>query len=455
MLLNHELLLFAAVFFLIGALDELFVDLAYGWARLTGRAKSRRIVEEQLAHEPLRGRCAVFIPAWREDRVIGDTIRHALGVWRDEKLRLYVGCYSGDNATIAAAMSAAAGDPRLRIVVHDIQGPTCKADCLNRLYRALQLDEQRFGRRVRMVVLQDAEDMVDPAALSLLDRGMEEAEFIQLPVLALPQSESPWISGHYSDEFAESHAKTMVVRETFGAAIPGAGVGCAIDRVMLERLDRLRAGEGPFAAGSLTEDYELGQLVPALGGETKYLRARTADGRLIATRAYFPAHLGAAVRQKTRWVHGIALQGWDRLGWSGGLANCWMQLRDRRGPFAALLLATAYLLIVINTLRLVLEHFGKIGPMTISNGLEFLLWANFASLVWRVLLRAVFTTREHGLKQGLLAVPRVVVSNTIAIIAGRRALFAYARTLAGSPAQWDKTDHSSHPARPAATQVPA
>ncbi|WP_237452016.1 glycosyltransferase [Qipengyuania algicida] len=314
---------------MIGALDELLVDLAYCWFRLTGRAKGKRVAERELASEPLRGLCAVFIPAWREDRVIGDTIRQALDIWRDEKLRLYVGCYRCNKATISVTMNAAAGDSRLRIVVHDLQGPTCKADCLNRLYRALWLDEQRYGRRVRMVVLQDAEDMVDPAALHLLDRGMEEAEFIQLPVLALPHPESPWISGHYSDEFAESHGKTMVVRQAMGAAIPGAGVGCAIDRVMIERLDRVRGGDGPFAAGALTEDYELGQLVPALGGETRCLRARTEQGRVIARRASFPAQLSAAVRQMTRWVHGIALQGWDRLGWSGGIADLWKQLRDR------------------------------------------------------------------------------------------------------------------------------
>ena len=48
--------------------------------------------------------------------------------------------------------------------------------------------------------------------------------------------------------------------------------------------------------------------------------------------------------------------------------------------------------------------------------------------------------------QGLLAIPRVIVSNTVAIVAARRALFAYARSLRGAQIAWDKTEHTSHPA---------
>ncbi len=33
----------------------------------------------------------------------------------------------------------------------------------------------------------------------------------------------------------------------------------------------------------------------------------------------------------------------------------------------------------------------------------------------------------------------------IAIMAGRRAMFAYVRTLAGGAIQWDKTAHDVHP----------
>jgi adsorption protein B len=53
---------------------------------------------------------------------------------------------------------------------------------------------------------------------------------------------------------------------------------------------------------------------------------------VVASRGHFPATLGAAVRQKARWLGGIAFAGWDRLGWRGGLGERWFRLRDRRGP---------------------------------------------------------------------------------------------------------------------------
>lgn len=445
-LARHELFLFAATFFLIGAIDEMAVDLTYAWLRLTGRVRTPRVDEAQLRARALAGRCAVFVPAWQEHHVIAATIRHALTAWPQRDLRFYVGCYRGDTATLAAAMAGCGGDARVRIVIHDTPGPSCKADCLNRLYRALQEDQGREGAPARMVVLHDAEDMVDAAALPLLDAALDHADFVQLPVLALPHPASPLVSGHYSDEFAESHAKAMVVRSALGQGIPGAGVGCAIARAWLARLDAQRGGAGPFASGALTEDYELGLKSAALGARGAFLRVRTGAGRLIATRAYFPTSMQAAIRQKARWINGIALQGWDRLGWRGSGAALWMQLRDRRGPLAALLLALAYLLVVVIGIEWGLTRAGLLDAAPLSPAMEALVWLNVGALAWRLAARASFTAREFGAAQGLLAIPRVVISNTVAIVAARRALFAYARSLRGARVTWDKTEHTSHPA---------
>ena len=442
--LQHELLLFAAVFFTIGLADELAIDAIYLWNRLTGRIRTPRIDEVGLRQDRLSGFSAVFIPAWKESAVIGATLSHALAVWRQRELRVYVGCYRNDAATMASAMAAAASDDRVRIVVVGADGPTSKAHCLNRLYQALATDEARSGMRAHMVVLHDAEDMVDPAALQVLDYAIWDSDFVQLPVMALPPSDSRWVASHYSDEFAESHAKRMVVCQFLGAAIPGAGVGCAIRRGMLDRLALETQGK-PFPEGSLTEDYEIGHRVAALGGQSRFLRLRTSHGRLIATRAYFPDDLGQAVRQKTRWVHGIALQGWDRLGWQGSAMQRWMTLRDRRGPLAAILLAIAYLLVAIGALVHFASDAGIIEPVPQSATLSLLLMVTFFGLAWRLSMRAVFTAREYGLRQGLLAIPRTLVSNVIAIMSGRRALVAYVRTLRGGPVTWDKTEHSAHP----------
>lgn len=445
-LARHELVLFAASLFLLGAIDEIAVDLAYIRLRLTGRARTKRIIDAHYEGRPLAGRCAVLIPAWQESRVIGATIAHALAAWPQADVRLYVGCYRNDDATCAAARAGAGGDSRITIVKHAVDGPTCKADCLNRLYRALREDEARDGTPIRMVVLHDAEDMIDPAALPLLDEAIDSADFVQLPVLALPQRGSAWISGHYADEFAESHAKAMVVRDALGQGIPGAGVGCAIARDMLARLDARRGFDGPFAAGALTEDYELGLEIARLGGRTRFLRIRTQTGRLIATRAYFPTSLPCAVRQKARWIHGIALQSWDRRGWHGSVAALWMQLRDRRGPLAALLLAIAYLLLLVYGVELVLASSGLLVLPPLPESTQVLLWLNFAALLWRLAARAVFTAREFGWGQGVVAIPRVIVSNAVAIIAARRAFASYLASLRGVQPGWDKTEHTNHPA---------
>lgn len=444
-LIRHELFLFAGTFFLIGALDELTIDLIYIWLRLTGRAKTPRIDEGSLLGASLSARCAVFIPAWQEEEVIAATIAHALAVWPQDELRLYVGCYRNDVATRVAAEAGARGDPRIRLIIHDIDGPTCKADCLNRIYAALKTDEEIEGWRARAVILHDAEDMVDPLGLQLLMAAIDEFEFVQLPVLALPQRQSPLVAGHYSDEFAEAHSKSLVVRSLLGRGIPGAGVGCAIEREMLDRIALQRASDGPFATGALTEDYELGLQCAAMGGRSRFLRVRTTGGLLIATRAYFPASMAAAIRQKARWIHGIAFQGWDRLGWRGTPADLWMQLRDRRGPLAALLLAVAYLLVIVSGVELVLSYLGSLRISPLPPVLRWLLVTNLVVLGWRLAVRVAFTTREFGWRQGLLALPRVIVSNTVAIVAARRALVTYVRSLRGARVVWDKTSHDVHP----------
>ena len=203
-LVEHELLLFAGVFFLLGAVDEFAVDLAWIWLKITGRAKTVSIVRADAEGAPLRGPAAVLVPTWHEAAVIGDTIRHMLAAWPQEELRLYVGCYRNDPATAQAIMDGIGSDPRGRLVLHGRDGPTTKADCLNRLYGAVQDDEVREGREFRMVLLHDAEDVVDPAALALLDRAIDDAEFVQLPVMPLVQRRSRWIAGHYCEEFADA-----------------------------------------------------------------------------------------------------------------------------------------------------------------------------------------------------------------------------------------------------------
>ena len=59
-------------------------------------------------------------------------------------------------------------------------------------------------------------------------------------------------------------------------------------------------------------------------------------------------------------------------------------------------------------------------------------------LLWRMLLRAGFTARSYGWREGLVSLPRTIVGNLIAILAAQRALAIH---LKGGPPIWDKTAH--------------
>ena len=407
------------------------------WRAATVYSRFPRAFASELTSGRPGGFIVIFVPAWDESAVIASMLKATLKRVEHDDYRIFVGNYRNDPATAAAIASV--DDERVEPVAVPADGPTTKADCLNHLYDALIAYETSTGRSARAVVLHDAEDLVHPLELKLFDRLIERAGIIQLPVLPLIDPHSRWIAGHYCDEFAEAHAKELVVREAVGAAIPLAGVGCAIARDPLARLAAMHEGR-PFAGASLTEDYELGLRVGALGLKTMFVRipATPGDRAVVASRGHFPSSLGSAVRQKARWLGGIALAGWDRLGWRGGPGERWMRLRDRRGPLAALLLLAAYLAALLWSQIWLAKALGAPVAVRLDPTLVTLLTINAWLLAWRVLMRAAFTTSAYGWRQGLLSVPRLVVGNVIAVLAAFRAVSIHA---GGRTPRWDKTHH--------------
>jgi adsorption protein B len=436
-----ELALFAGAGFLLFALNDVVVDLIYFsralWRSLTVYTRYPRAFASALPENPQPRFLAMLVPAWDESAVIASMLRATVRRIQYSEYRIFVGHYRNDPATAAAI--AAVDDPRIESVEVNSDGPTTKADCLNHLYDALVAFEVETGRAVEAVVLHDAEDVVHPLEFRTFDRLIDRAAVIQLPVLPLPDRHSRWIAGHYCDEFAEAHIKELVVREAVGAAIPLAGVGCAISRKALAQLAAIRDGK-PFASSSMTEDYEVGLTLGALGLKTMFVRlpAQPGERGVVASRGHFPATLGSAVRQKARWLGGIALAGWDRLGWSGGIGERWMRMRDRRGPLAALLLVAAYSAAFLWSQIWLAEALGAPIKARIDPLLLQLLAINGWLLAWRILMRACFTAWAYGLVQGLMSVPRLVVGNVIAILAAFRALAIHA---GGGATRWDKTQH--------------
>jgi adsorption protein B len=442
---GHELMLFASVGILLIGLDDLLFDALWLATRRPGPS-------DLPDTQPLAGTFAVFVPAWGEAEVLPLMLRRTLAAWAGEDFILYVGCYPNDAATLFAVSPLVARDPRLRLVINEREGPTTKGDNLNRLWAALCEDERAEGRRFSAAVLHDAEDHVHPDELALHRLYLADHAMVQIPVVPLIARGSLWISGHYGDEFAEAHGKELAVRSRLDMPLPSAGVGCALTRGALALLAIERGGD-PFRCDSLTEDYEVGMLLGYYGLGACFVDAVGRTGTRIVSRGAFPGKIEAAVRQKARWVAGIALAGWDHLGWPGSRQSAtglsasrvwlarWMLWRDRRAPLAALVLLAAYAGLIATAIGGAGQALLGWRGVEISEAMRLLLALNAMLLLWRLGMRGHFTVRWYGTRQALFALPRAFFANVIAMLAARRAVAIYWRMLRSGEVVWDKTEH--------------
>lgn len=188
--------------------------------------------------------------------------------------------------------------------------------------------------------------------------------------------------------------------------------------------------------------------IAARGGRGALVRIpHVRGGGIVATREHFPATFDAAIRQKTRWLLGIALSGGDRVGWPGGWADRYMLLRDRKSIVAPLLSVADYVAVAATLADLALaawlpgaDRFAPLAPP--GSPLAALLLLNGAALGWRLGLRAGFTAASHGWREGVRAIPRTFVGNCINAVAAATALRRYRRIIRGrETAVWDKTVH--------------
>lgn len=442
---SHELMLFASVGILLIGLDDLLFDAMW--------FATRRRRSHLSAAPPINGRFAVLIPAWDEAQVLPAMLRRTLAAWDGEDVRLYVGCYPNDMATLLAVSPLAKCDPRLRIVINAHAGPTTKGDNLNQLWAALCADERSEDIRFAAVVLHDAEDHVHPEEIALYRRHLGPNAMVQIPVVPTVARGSRWIGGHYADEFAEAHSKELVVRSRLGLPLPSAGVGCALTRSALDMLASGRGGAGPFRGDSLTEDYEVGMAIGVYGCRAVFVDATGSAGDRIVSRGSFPDRIDTAVRQKARWVAGIALAGWDHLGWRGARSVAadghrvrrwllrWMLWRDRRAPLAALILLAVYAALLMTGANWAGQGLLGWPAVQFGDAMRLLIIANALMLGWRTLLRVHFTGRCYGSREAVFAVPRALIANLIAILAVRRAIILYCRMRRSGEVVWDKTEH--------------
>ncbi len=323
-----------SIVYLFSGLDDLFIDL-YSVIHRLGPKPIPPAEWNQVEALPEK-RIAVLVPAWRESHIISRMLLGNLDQIRYSNLHFFVGVYPNDPDTVNEVIEVEAANPRVHAVVNALEGPTSKGQILNEVLGQILAHEARTGETFDAFLLHDAEDVIHPDSIRLINRELNEADFVQVPVYSFPVPIKALVAGTYMGEFAESHTKDLLVREHLGAAIPSAGVGTCLSRrlvlaVMGEQGKLLRDG-------ALTEDYELGIHAHRLGFRpTVACRYFVREGKrdYIATREYFPRRLSRSIRQKTRWTMGINLLAWSELGWPGTFANRYFLARDRKGLFTA------------------------------------------------------------------------------------------------------------------------
>jgi bacteriophage N4 adsorption protein B len=439
-----------AVLIAISGLDDLFIDCAYVYRRLSRYLSyyrtTPRMTAQMLTHVPLK-KIAVMIPAWDESAVISAMLRATTALWPQSEVQFFVGCYPNDMETIERVRAQATRDNRIHLVQVSRQGPTTKAHCLNEIFAFVCRWETSENIIFSAFLLHDAEDLVSAREPAVISHLIDRRDILQFPVRPLVVPGSLWVSGHYLDEFAESHGKDLQVREFLGACLPSAGVGCAFSRRAMLQAGASRAGH-PFDETSMTEDYELALRLGQQGLRTAFIHLTAGpSASYIATEEHFPDSFLQAVRQKSRWLMGITLQGWDRLGWAGSWANRYMLLRDRKALLTAYLNAVAFVLATVFSCVWIWQQLDENAPrffetLSRKNGLGALLGLNGYLLLHRLIVRACFVWRYHGWQQALLSIPRATVANAINFAAACRAITLYLRhRRRRTPLLWDKTAH--------------
>jgi adsorption protein B len=435
-----------ALAILVSGLDDLVVDLAWAWSWLQSALRPAASLfppgPRQLDNAP-RQRIAIFVPLWREHEVIGRMLEHNLAAIRYPDYHFFAGCYPNDVETQEAVQAIAGRFSQVHLALCPHAGPTSKADCLNWIYQHLLLLEESSGQLFDVVVIHDAEDLIHPEELRWINYYAARYDFVQTPVLALATPLHKLTHGVYCDEFAENHTRDMAVRAALGSFVPSSGVGTGYRRDALARLARASSNR-LFDPEALTEDYENGLRLFRLGCAQAFVpisKSSNGGSDFVVTREFFPSTWSAALRQRTRWITGITLQGWQRFGWSGSLREIYWLWRDRKGLLANPLSLAANLVFVYG---LATALWTRVTP-----GQARLAAGTLALQILRLGVRMLCVGRIYGFVFALGVPLRAVYANALNTAATVQAIarYTYARAR-GRPLTWLKTEHA-YPARAA------
>lgn len=434
-----------AAWILLSGLDDLFILLVH-------LATCKRLFpwprDAQLESAPER-RIAMLVPLWREHGVIGPMLDRNLSAIAYRNYDVFVGVYPNDRLTQRAVAEASGRHARVHMAMCPRDGPTSKGDCLNSIFASMLDYERRHGVRFEIVVTHDAEDLAHRDSLRLINWFSRDHEMVQVPVLPLATGWREFTHGLYCDEFAEFQSKDIPARQRLGGFLPGNGVGTGLVRAALERLPGAAVGR-PFDPQCLTEDYETGYLLFTMGCRQIFVPLRFDSAGPIATREFFPRRLGAAVRQRSRWVAGIALQGWERHGWRAPWPQVYWFWRDRKGLLGNLLSPAANLVFFFGILewfhslvRRQAWHFPVPVPLPVSLAIGSIALAQAAA-------RLQASARIYGPRFAWAVPFRMVWGNLVNWLATADALRQFfAARVRRHTLVWRKTEHAypAHHAR--------
>lgn len=436
-----------AAILLLGGLDDL-VPVLICFANIHFGSKDAEETPGNGAEEERS--IAIFIPCWRESEVIEKMIRHNLAAIRYRNFAFFIGIYPNDEATVAVTRHLSSLFRNVYVAECPHAGPTSKADCLNWIYQRVLLYEEQNGVRFDTVVLHDAEDLIHPDALTTINRERSRYAMVQIPVLPLPTGIFEVTHGVYCDEFAEFQKVDMPARQFSGSFIPSNGVGTGFAREILECLSADRCNL-IFDPASLTEDYEIGVFIHRAGYRQRFVPLEGGKRGLVVTREYFPRDPRPAIRQRTRWVTGIALQCWERNGWKGPAWRRYWFWRDRKGLLANPLSFLTNLLFAAGLLDLCASAAAhRPWLFAVKNpSLSLLCLLTLVLQCIRLAVRAVCAGRIYGWIFALGVPLRCFYGNFLNCCASTCALWLYLRArFARKPLTWLKTEHA-YPTREA------
>jgi adsorption protein B len=294
--------------------------------------------------------------------------------------------------------------------------------------------EALHGVRFEVIMTHDAEDLADPESLRLVNWFSRHYAMVQIPVLPLPTGLREMTHGLYCDEFAEFQTKDIPVRQCLGGFLPANGVGTGFSRSALEHLASTRRGQ-IFDPECLTEDYENGFRLHALGYRQIFVPIRFEGRRPMATREYFPRNFRAAARQRSRWVAGIVLQSWQNHGWNVPWGQVYWFWRDRKGLVGNLLSPVANLAFLVGLC-------GVRGGAAIPFGIWQLCLVTYCISLFQVAMRAWCSSAIYGWRFAAAVPLRTAWGNVVncwATVAAIRQ-FMTARMRRRTMA-WRKTEH--------------